>query len=182
MAQGLSTRQLTQRLLVLVVVMFAFGFALVPIYDVMCQAFGINGKTAGVYEGAQSVDQSRQVRVQFLATNSADMVWEFRPVADEVTVHPGATQQMLFVAFNPTDKPMTAQAIPSVAPSKAAAYFHKTECFCFTQQVLQPGERIEMPVRFIVDRDLPEDVHHLTLAYTLFDITARKPPVPVAGR
>jgi len=182
MAQGLSTRQLIQRLLVLVVAMFAFGFALVPIYDVMCQAFGINGKTAGAYEGAQSVDESRQVRVQFLATNSADMVWEFHPIADEVTVHPGATQQMLFVAFNPTDKPMTAQAIPSVAPSKAAAYFHKTECFCFTQQVLQPGERIEMPVRFIVDRDLPKDVHHLTLAYTLFDITARKAPVPVAGR
>ncbi len=182
MSQGLSTRQLIQRLLVLVVVMFAFGFALVPIYDVMCQAFGINGKTAGAYEGAQTVDQARQVRVQFLATNSADMVWEFHPQADELSVHPGATQQMLFVAFNPTDKPMTAQAIPSVAPSKAAAYFHKTECFCFTQQVLQPGERIEMPVRFIVDRDLPKDVHHLTLAYTLFDITARQAPVPVAGR
>lgn len=182
MDQGLSTRKLIQRLLVLVVAMFAFGFALVPIYDVMCQAFGINGKTAGAYEGAQSVDEARQVRVQFLATNSADMVWEFRPKADEVTVHPGATQEMLFVAFNPTDKPMTAQAIPSVAPSKAAAYFHKTECFCFTQQVLQPGERIEMPVRFIVDRDLPADVHHLTLAYTLFDITASKAPVPVAGR
>ncbi len=182
MEQGLSTRKLIQRLLVLVVAMFAFGFALVPIYDVMCKAFGINGKTAGVYEGAQSIDQARQVRVQFLATNSADMVWDFHPIADEVTVHPGATQEMLFVAFNPTDKPMTAQAIPSVAPSKAAAFFHKTECFCFTQQVLQPGERIEMPVRFIVDRDLPEDVHHLTLAYTLFDITARKAPVPVAGR
>ena len=182
MSQGLSTRQLIQRLLVLVVAMFAFGFALVPIYDVMCQAFGINGKTAGAYEGAQTVDQARQVRVQFLATNSADMVWEFHPQADELSVHPGATQQMLFVAFNPTDKPMTAQAIPSVAPSKAAAYFHKTECFCFTQQVLQPGERIEMPVRFIVDRDLPKDVHHLTLAYTLFDITARQAPVPVSGR
>lgn len=182
MSQGLSTRQLIQRLLVLVVAMFAFGFALVPIYDVMCQAFGINGKTAGAYEGAQTVDDARQVRVQFLATNSADMVWEFHPKADEVTVHPGATQEMLFVAFNPTDKPMTAQAIPSVAPSKAAAFFHKTECFCFTQQVLQPGERIEMPVRFIVDRDLPKDVHHLTLAYTLFDITARQAPVPVAGR
>jgi cytochrome c oxidase assembly protein subunit 11 len=182
MSQGLSTRQLIQRLLLLVVVMFAFGFALVPIYDVMCQAFGINGKTAGAYDGVQTVDQARQVRVQFLATNSAGMVWEFHPQADEVSVHPGATQQMLFVAFNPTDKPMTAQAIPSVAPSKAAAFFHKTECFCFTQQVLQPGERIEMPVRFIVDRDLPKDVHHLTLAYTLFDITARQAPVPVAGR
>ena len=182
MSEALDNRRLVIRLLAVVVGMFAFGFALVPIYDVMCQAFGINGKTAGAYQGEQSVDEARQVRVQFLATNAADMVWEFQPLADEVAVHPGAVSEMRFVAFNPTDKPMTAQAIPSVAPSKAAAFFHKTECFCFTQQVLQPGERIEMPVRFIVDRDLPADVRHLTLAYTLFDITARKPPVPVAGR
>ena len=181
MSEALTTRRLVIRLSLVVVAMFGFGFALVPIYDVMCQAFGINGKTAGAYEaGEQGVDASRQVRVQFLATNSADMVWEFRPMSDELTVHPGDSTQILFVAHNPTDKPMTAQAIPSVAPSKAAAYFHKTECFCFTQQVLQPGERIEMPVRFIVDRDLPADVRHLTLAYTLFDITARKPPVAQA--
>ncbi len=180
MSEALSTRRLVIRLSLVVVAMFGFGFALVPIYDVMCQAFGINGKTAGAYEGSQAVDEQRQVRVQFLATNAAEMVWEFGPQADEVVVHPGDSTQMLFVAYNPTDKPMTAQAIPSVAPSKAAAYFHKTECFCFTQQVLQPGERIEMPVRFIVDRDLPADVRHLTLAYTLFDVTARKPPVAQA--
>jgi len=180
MSEALSTRRLVVRLLLLVVAMFAFGFALVPIYDVMCQAFGINGKTAGAYQGSQTVDEQRQVRVQFLATNAADMVWEFRPKGDDVTVHPGASTEMLFIAYNPTDKPMTAQAIPSVSPAKAAAYFHKTECFCFTQQVLKPGERIEMPVRFIVDRDLPADVHHLTLAYTLFDITARQPPVVLA--
>lgn len=182
MSESLSTPRLVRRLLGVVVAMFAFGFALVPIYDVMCQAFGINGKTAGAFLGEQTTDEARQVRVQFLATNAAGMVWEFGPTADELEVHPGATREMVFVAYNPTDKPMTAQAIPSVAPSKAAAYFHKTECFCFTQQVLQPGERIEMPVRFIVDRDLPKDVRHLTLAYTLFDITARQPPAPLAGR
>lgn len=180
MSEALSTRRLVIRLSLVVVAMFGFGFALVPIYDVMCQAFGINGKTAGAYEGSQAVDEQRQVRVQFLATNAAEMVWEFGPQADEVVVHPGDSTQMLFVAYNPTNKPMTAQAIPSVAPSKAAAYFHKTECFCFTQQVLQPGEHIEMPVRFIVDRDLPADVRHLTLAYTLFDVTARMPPVAQA--
>ena len=180
MSEALSTRRLVIRLSLVVVAMFGFGFALVPIYDVMCQAFGINGKTAGAYEGSQAVDEQRQVRVQFLATNAAEMVWEFGPQADEVVVHPGDSTQMLFVAYNPTDKPMTAQAIPSVAPSKAAAYFQKTECSCFTQQVLQPGERIEMPVRFIVDRDLPADVRHLTLAYTLFDVTARMPPVAQA--
>ncbi|XQE67098.1 cytochrome c oxidase assembly protein [Pseudomonas sp. P3C3] len=177
MSAALDNRRLVVRLLMVVAGMFAFGFALVPIYDVMCQAFGINGKTAGAYQGSQTVDETRQVRVQFLATNAAGMVWEFGPQADELVVNPGQPSDMLFVAHNPTDKPMTAQAIPSVAPSKAAAFFHKTECFCFTQQVLQPGERIEMPVRFIVDRDLPKEVKHLTLAYTLFDITARKPPV-----
>ncbi|MCJ0975164.1 cytochrome c oxidase assembly protein [Pseudomonas sp. PS1] len=186
MKTDLSLAQLVRRLLFVVVAMFAFGFALVPIYDVMCQAFGINGKTAGAYEGSQTADEAREVRVQFLATNASGMVWEFKPMADQLNVNPGSSQEMRFVAYNPTDKPMTAQAVPSVSPAKAAAYFHKTECFCFTQQVLQPGERIEMPVRFIVDRDLPADVRHLTLAYTLFDITSRQPPVaaldPAASR
>ncbi|MFG3693417.1 cytochrome c oxidase assembly protein [Stutzerimonas stutzeri] len=178
----LPLAKLIRRLLLLVVVMFAFGFALVPLYDVMCKAFGINGKTAGAYEGTQVTDDAREVRVQFLATNASGMTWEFHPLADQLSVNPGATQEMRFVAFNPTDHPMTAQAVPSISPSKAAAYFHKTECFCFTQQVLQPGERIEMPVRFIVDRDLPADVRHLTLAYTLFDITSRQPPVAVVDQ
>ena len=170
-----SLRRLVRRLAVMSVVMFAFGFALVPIYDVMCRAFGINGKTAGQYEGSQVSDPSRTVRVQFLSTTARDMAWEFHSTADQLEVNPGAVNQMIFVARNPTDRPMTAQAIPSITPAEAAMYFHKTECFCFGQQVLQPGERIEMPVRFIVDRDLPGSVKHLTLAYTLFDITARTP-------
>jgi|SRR5690606_23684548 len=182
MTERLSTTRLVRYLLGVVVVMFAFGFALVPLYEVMCQAFGINGKTAGAYSGEQVVDESRDVRVQFLATNAAGMVWEFAPLQADVRVHPGQTMEIRYVAHNPTDKPMSAQAVPSVAPARAAAYFHKTECFCFTQQVLQPGERIEMPVRFIVDRDLPDDVHYLTLAYTLFDITARTAPAELAGR
>lgn len=176
MNDSTSIKRLVIRLLLLVTVMFAFGFALVPIYDVMCKAFGINGKTAGQYEGSQVVDDSRQVRVQFLSTNAIDMVWEFYPKGDQLVVSPGAVNEMVFVAINPSDHPMTAQAVPSISPAQAAQYFHKTECFCFTQQVLQPGERIEMPMRFIVDRDMPKDVKHLTLAYTLFDITARQPP------
>jgi cytochrome c oxidase assembly protein subunit 11 len=175
-------RPLVIRLLILVVAMFAFGFALVPLYDVMCKALGINGKTGDQYTQTQVVDQGRQVRVQFLSTNAADMSWGFYPKADELTVYPGAVNEMLFVAQNPTGKAMTAQAVPSISPSTAAVYFHKTECFCFTQQMLQPGERIEMPVRFIVDRALPNDVKHLTLAYTLFDITARMPPVAHAAK
>jgi cytochrome c oxidase assembly protein subunit 11 len=173
MGQQLSLKRLVGRLLALAVLMFAFGFALVPLYDVMCKAFGINGKTGDQYQGSQVTDLSRQVRVQFLSTNAVDMVWEFHAKADELAVNPGAVNEMLFVAYNPSDHPMTAQAIPSISPAEAAAYFHKTECFCFRQQVLKPGERIEMPVRFIVDRDLPGDIKHLTLGYTLFDVTAR---------
>ena len=176
-------KRLVLRLLLMVVVMFAFGFALVPIYDVMCKAFGINGKTAGQYEGEQVVDPSRQVRVQFLSTNAIDMVWDFYPKGDQLVVNPGAVNEMVFVAYNPTDHPMSAQAVPSISPAEAAQYNHKTECFSYTQQVLQPGEKIEMPMRFIVDRAMPKDVKHLTLAYTLFDITARHPPVAaVAGK
>lgn len=177
MSEMAETRRLVRRLLLVVVAMFGFGFALVPLYDVMCEAFGINGKTAGAYSGSQQVDETRTVRVQFLATNAAGMAWRFAPQQDELRVHPGASNEVLFVAHNPTGQAMTGQAIPSVAPARAAAWFHKTECFCFTQQVLQPGERIEMPVRFIVDRDLPADVSQLTLGYTLFDISARHPPL-----
>lgn len=175
MSEGISTKRLVTRLGLLVVGMFGFGFLLVPIYDVMCDAFGINGKTRGAaYEGAGSVvDETRSIRVQFVSTKAEGMTWSFGPQANELVMHPGETREMIFTAHNPTDKPMVAQAIPSVAPSKAAAYFHKTECFCFTQQVLQPGERVEMPVRFIIDSALPGEVRRLTLAYTLFDVTER---------
>ncbi|PRB82878.1 cytochrome c oxidase assembly protein [Pseudomonas sp. MYb185] len=176
--EGLSTTSLIKRLLLLVVGMFAFGFLLVPIYDVMCQAFGINGKTAGAaWQGQeQAVDMQREVRVQFVSSNAEGMRWSFGPEGNEIVLHPGETHSMNFLAHNPTDRVMVAQAIPSVAPSRAAAFFHKTECFCFTQQVLQPGESIEMPVRFIVDPALPADVRRLTLAYTLFDVTERMAP------
>ncbi|MFC3606194.1 cytochrome c oxidase assembly protein [Stutzerimonas tarimensis] len=177
-----ANTRLVRRLLLVPIVMFGFGFALVPLYDVLCEAFGINGKTAGAYTGVQHVDESREVRVQFLSINSSGMTWEFHPREHSVVVRPGETNEMVFIAHNPGSRPMTGQAVPSVAPAKAAAWFHKTECFCFTQQVLQAGERIEMPVRFIVDRALPADVHQVTLAYTLFDITARMPPVTASGR
>ncbi len=180
MSEFMPTRRLVARLLLLVVAMFAFGFALVPLYDVMCRALGINGKTAGdAYQGTQQVDVSRRVQVSFLTTNADGMSWEFRPLSGPLQVHPGESRDALFLAYNPGAQAMTAQAVPSVAPSQAAAYFHKTECFCFTQQHLAPGERVEMPVRFIVDRDLPAEVTHLTLGYTLFDISAR---VAHAGR
>lgn len=175
MNDGVSMKTLVRWLALLVIGMFAFGFLLVPIYDVMCSAFGINGKTADkVWQGqSQAIDTERDVRVQFVSSNAQDMSWSFGPESDEIVLHPGENRTMHFHAHNPTNKVMVAQAIPSVAPSRAAAYFHKTECFCFTQQVLQPGESIDMPVSFIVDPALPKDVRRLTLAYTLFDVTER---------
>ncbi|UJJ32992.1 cytochrome c oxidase assembly protein [Halopseudomonas maritima] len=177
MSETQTNRRLVGKLLLTVVGMFCFGFLMVPLYDVMCEALGINGKTSGTayQQEVEHIDRSRTLRVQFVATLAEGMSWDFGPEAEQLSLHPGETREMLFLAHNPTDRPMVAQAIPSVSPSIAAAYFHKTECFCFTQQVLQPGESVEMPVRFIVDPAVPAQVKHLTLAYTLFDVSERMP-------
>jgi cytochrome c oxidase assembly protein subunit 11 len=164
------------RLLVGVGAMFAFAFALVPLYDAICEVTGLNGKTGGpyTYQAAEpAVDRERDVRIRFLANNSANMVWEFRPTNGALDINPGAVNTAVFYARNPSDHTIVGQAIPSVAPARAAEFFHKTECFCFENQVLGPGEEIEMPVRFIVDRDLPGTVKSISLSYTLYDVTER---------
>ena len=154
-----------------VVGMFAFGFALVPLYEVFCEITGINGKTGGRYESTEvaEVDRNRTVTVQFVAQNGPDMPWVFHPETSGVKVHPGEPVTVHFRAENPTAQTMTGQAVPSLAPSEGTLYFHKTECFCFYQQELRAGEGIDMPLVFIVDADLPADIHKLTLSYTLYD-------------
>ncbi len=154
-----------------VVGMFAFGFALVPLYDVFCDITGINGKTSGRYESteASAVDMNRTVKVQFLAQNGPDMPWVFRPVSRSVEVHPGEATTVNFYAENPTDRDMVGQAVPSLSPSEGTLYFHKTECFCFNQQPLAAGQNTKMPLVFIVDQDLPSHITKLTLSYTLYD-------------
>ncbi len=164
----------TLKLVGVVLGMFVFGFALVPLYDVYCQVTGANGKTASAYvvpEDGIAVDADRWVTVQFLTNNNASMPWSFRPEVRTMKVRPGEMNQTTFYAKNTTGRPMIAQAIPSLVPSSAAEFFHKTECFCFEQQVLATGESIDMPLRFIIDPYLPESVQTLTLSYTLFDIT-----------
>ncbi|WP_159974126.1 cytochrome c oxidase assembly protein [Pseudomonas sp. 8Z] len=176
-ANASNTPRLLVRLLAVVVIMFSFGLFVLPrLNDAMRSALDIDGGAAGAQP------HEREVRVQFLASNAAGMIWAFAPKAEELQVRPGEPNDMLFVAYNPSDTPMTAQAVPGISPARAAAFFHKTECFCFTQQVLQPGERIEMPVRFIIDRDLPADVKHLSLSYTLFDISAPQAAMPQASQ
>ena len=162
------------RLVAVVVCMFAFVFVvMVPLYDVLCDALGINGKTNGErYEAVQiQVDKTRQVTVQFIAQNNEGMTWEFKPSTTMMKVHPGAVSDTIFLASNPSPDPMVAQAIPSISPSRAAAYFHKTECFCFNQQPLDGKGSAEMPLQFIVDQDLPRDIQTITLSYTIFDVT-----------
>lgn len=156
------------------VAMFAFVFVvMVPLYDVLCDALGINGKTADqAYTSVQAgVDESREITIQFVATNNDGMPWEFGPDVNVMKVNPGATNDTVFHARNPLPQAMIAQAIPSVSPSRAAQYFHKTECFCFNQQPLDGRTATEMPLQFIVDRDLPSDIRTITLSYTIFDIT-----------
>jgi cytochrome c oxidase assembly protein subunit 11 len=156
------------------VVMFAFVFVvMVPLYDVLCDALGINGKTNGeAYTAVQAgVDESRTVTIQFVATNNEGMPWDFGPSVTMMKVHPGASNDTVFHARNPLPQAMVAQAIPSVSPARAAAYFHKTECFCFNQQPLDGDTSAEMPLQFIIDRELPGDIHTITLSYTIFDVT-----------
>jgi cytochrome c oxidase assembly protein subunit 11 len=162
------------KLVAVTVVMFAFVFVvMVPLYNVLCSALGINGKGSGqAYTSVQAgIDTGRTVTVQFIASNNDGMPWEFNPSVTEMKVHPGATNDTTFYARNPTSQAMVAQAIPSFSPSRAAEYFHKTECFCFHQQPLAAETGEEMPLQFIVDQDLPRDIHKITLSYTLFDVT-----------
>lgn len=172
--QSVRTSHLVSRLGLVVVGMFGFGFALVPIYDVFCEITGLNGKTAGraTYDAAVvEVEEERLVTVQFTANNNAGMNWQFQPLVNQVQVHPGELTEVKFYAHNPTGMTMVAQAVPSVVPFVAADYLHKTECFCFTQQSLAGGEGIEMPLLFYIDKAIPADVSKLTLSYTLFDVT-----------
>ncbi|CAA0081054.1 Cytochrome c oxidase assembly protein CtaG [BD1-7 clade bacterium] len=168
-----NTNKLVLKLFGAVVGMFAFGFALVPLYDVFCDVTGLNGKTGTqAYQAVDvEVDTSRTVTVQFIATNNDQMNWAFKPEKTMLKVHPGEAITTSFYAKNPNAKDMIAQAIPSVSPGRAAEFFHKTECFCFNQQPLAAGMETDMPLQFIVDQDLPKDIRTITLSYTIFDVT-----------
>ena len=165
------------KLFVLTVIMGAsVFFVMIPLYNVLCDVLGINGKTSGSAYSAISteIDTSRFVTVQFITSNNADMPWVFEPDVTMMSVNLGTVNNTVFDAKNTTDSYMIGQAIPSVSPSRAAQYFHKTECFCFESQPLDANTNMEMPLAFIVDQELPEDIKTITLSYTLFDITGDK--------
>jgi cytochrome c oxidase assembly protein subunit 11 len=167
--------KLTTRLLALAGSMLLFAvFIMPPLYNAFCEITGLNGKTGARYEAVPAaVNRDRLVTVQFVASHNGNMPWKFRPSVVSMKVHPGEATDTVFLASNPTGRDMVGQAIPSLVPFKAAEYFHKTECFCFNQQTLKAGESAELPLRFIVDPDLPPGVNTITLSYTLFDVTEK---------
>jgi cytochrome c oxidase assembly protein subunit 11 len=175
MSQSKANNKMVVKLLAIVVGMFGFGFALVPLYDVFCDVTGINGKTensASSYEFIE-IDESREITVEFITRTNTGMPWEFRAQTARVKVHPGELATVSFYVRNPASSNIVAQAIPSVSPGMAALYLNKTECFCFNQQPLDAGDEAYMPMQFYVDPQLPEEITYFTLQYTLYDVTAR---------
>jgi cytochrome c oxidase assembly protein subunit 11 len=153
--------------------MFGFGFALVPLYDVFCDITGLNGKTGRIEASeidAGQVDISRTIEVRFLANTNTGLPWNFEPLVKKMDVHPGQVYEAVFRVRSASEKTTLGQAVPSVSPGLAAAHFNKTECFCFTQQELAGRETRDMPLRFIVGTGISEDIEQITLSYTFFSV------------
>lgn len=167
-----ENKKLVFRLLAVIGGMFLFAFALVPLYEVFCEITGINGKTRGqaLYQDIK-VDKKRTVTIEFLTNINRGMPWEFGSQVKSMEVHPGELNEVRFYAKNRSKKDIVGQTVPSVAPGQAALYLSKTECFCFDQQTLTAGEEVEMPMKFYIDADIPEDITRLTLSYQLFNVT-----------
>jgi cytochrome c oxidase assembly protein subunit 11 len=175
MSQGKESRRpashakLVRKLVLLSVGMFGFGFAMWPLYNVFCDLTGLGGRGVKVAESSAGVEQSdRQVRLRFDATVNSGLPWEFEPVEKSTNVTLGEMSEAFYLAVNPTDEAMAGRAIFNVTPPEASLYFVKTECFCFTEQVLQAQERKEMPVYYFIQPDLPEYIKEITLSYTFY--------------
>ncbi|WP_163836193.1 cytochrome c oxidase assembly protein [Spartinivicinus ruber] len=170
-----AIRKTVIKLSLVVIGMFGFGFALVPLYDVFCEVTGLNGKTnsqAYQYKSTPAaIDKSRQITVQFITNLGEGARWEFRPIVSQVKVYPGQLNSVEFFAKNPTNITRSSQAVPSISPTEGTTFLQKTECFCFEQQTLQAGEEVIMPMRFVIDQEIPKHITKLTLSYTLFDVT-----------
>ncbi len=185
MALRTANLKMTAKLLVIAVGMFAFGYGLVPLYQAICEATGINvlalserqlpGHGTSSAENTQ-VDLSRTVTVEFDANVRGP--WQFKPLQRSLEVHPGQMVQVMYEFQNVQNRTMAAQAIPSYAPRQAASHFNKLECFCFSQYTLAPGEKREWPVVFVIDPRLPKDVKTITLSYTFFEVGGKTPAAP----
>ena len=179
---------LIRKLIVIAAAMFAFGYALVPIYRAICNALGINvlskaeranpGQASGKPASSQ-IDLTRTITVEFDA--NAHGPWEFKPAMSSMKVHPGEMATVMYTFKNVQGRAMSAQAIPSYAPKQATAHFNKLECFCFNEYLLQPGEQKAWPVVFVIDPKLPRDVTTITLSYTFFEVQGKGVAVTAPG-
>ncbi|HEX6007480.1 MAG TPA: cytochrome c oxidase assembly protein [Burkholderiales bacterium] len=159
-----------RKLIVIACAMFGFGFALVPFYKKICEVTGINNVLKADTVTNTQIDASRWLTVEFDANVRRGLPWTFTPVEKQVRFHPGELVQVTFEIRNDAPRPVTGQAIPSYGPQLAGRYFKKLECFCFTQQTLQPGEVRRMPVVFVIEKDLPQDINTVTLSYSFFEV------------
>jgi len=171
MAQDIT--RTVKKLGLFAIVMFGFGYVMVPIYDVLCDITGLNGKTGEISQSeaeTKRVDVDRLVTVEFDTNVNPALPWKFKAVEYKMKVHPGEIAEAVFIVENESDRSVIGQAVPSVAPAQASLFFNKTECFCFTKQILEPGERKEIIVRFVVDTELPKKISTMTLSYTFFRV------------
>ena len=187
MRESKSNKKVVSLLSMVALGMFGFGFALVPLYNLICDTFGLNGKFTDIEQGTVNVaqqakraesiqkrqDLSRKVTVEFFSSLNQNLHWEFKPLTRKLKLHPGEVTTVKYYAKNNTGREVVAQAIPSVSPGTANKYFTKMECFCFKQQTFKPGEEKEMPLIFVVDPDLPKNISTISLAYTFFDTENR---------
>jgi cytochrome c oxidase assembly protein subunit 11 len=188
MALRAENRKMLGKLAVVAAGMFAFGYALVPLYQHICEALGINilalgeKQVPGTSRAAANtqVDTSRLITVEFDA--NARGPWHFKPEKASIQVHPGQLATVMYEFQNVQDRKMAAQAIPSYAPRQATAHFNKLECFCFNQYTLEPGEKKQWPVAFVIDPRLPKDVTTITLSYTFFEVGGKVPAAPQSVR
>lgn len=165
--------RLVIKLAAIAVAMFGFGYLLVPLYDVFCDITGINGKTDTVAATDLNfaVRKDREITMEFVTSLNEETPLLFKSEIKKLRIHPGEYHTVNFFAENKTGKVLVARAIPSITPGPAAKFLKKTECFCFSEQTFQPGESKTMPVRFVIDPELPEHYKTVTLSYTFFDIT-----------
>jgi cytochrome c oxidase assembly protein subunit 11 len=185
-----ANANMLKKLLVVTAGMFAFGYALVPMYKAICEVTGINilalgereqpgtGSARAKLPANTQIDQTRTITIEFDANSRGP--WEFRPAQRSIQVHPGEVTTVMYEFQNVQNRTMSAQAIPSYAPRQAAQHFNKLECFCFNQYTLAPGEKKEWPVVFVVDPKLSKDVTTITLSYTFFEVGGKTPAAPTA--
>ena len=165
-------KQVSRRLAIVAVAMFGFAFALVPFYNQICVALGINSIEQAAEAVNTQVDTSRTVTIE-LDSNTHDLPWRFKPLVSVMKVHPGELAMVEYEIVNVRQAPVTGQAVPSYGPQSAGEYFKKVECFCFTQQTLGAGETRRMPVVFVVDPKLPKSVNTIALSYTFFEVAGK---------